>query len=106
MSFYQTDKIDIKRYEIDPETGAKILKIEHLNVECRVELYNKPILSNSGKEEKAVYLIMLEDFELNFSDGIVVKSVLGQTVSKKEYDIKNQLPLGGYSYEQSEVYVG
>jgi hypothetical protein len=105
MSFYMTDEIDITYYSINPETGVKVKTGEELNVPARVEMYNGMILSNTGREELASYLIMIKKFAITELTGITIKSVMGQPVTKKEYAIKKTLPLGSNSYAQSEVYV-
>lgn len=105
MSFYNTDIIDINHYTINAETGVKVLEKTVENVKCRVETYNSTILSIKGKEEIAKYLVIIDNDDLIEGDGITVKSVMGRNITKKEYDVKRILYVGGRKCERMECYL-
>lgn len=106
MSFYNTDIVDINHYLTNPETGVKVLSKTQLGVECRVETYNKMIMSANGKEELAKYLVIIDNATLIEGDGITLKTLMGRSIDKKEYEIKKIFYSGGMLYEQMECYLG
>lgn len=110
MSWYDSDKVDIKHYTINPETGNKILSLLETDVKCRVENNNSIVLSNTGKEEKAKYLVSIKLKNLKTLlrelDGIVVKTVMGQTINEKEFEAKEVFYAGSRKMSHVEAKLG